>query len=116
MVGRRGPGRSMSSSTALAARSAAGRSSSCVRAAGSRPEAELADRDAGSPQRSAFHCWSPSVVDRRGGAVLLVGDVLAPGDGAAALVGLLHRDVRHEATRGGAVPVVLAGLEVDAVA
>jgi hypothetical protein len=42
--------------------------------------------------------------------------VLAPGDGAAGLVVLLHRDVDHEAVRGGAVPVVLAGLEEDAVA
>src|SRR4051794_23031712 len=42
--------------------------------------------------------------------------MLAPADRAAALVGLLHRDVGHEAIRGGAVPVILAGLEVDAVA
>ena len=48
--------------------------------------------------------------------VLLVGDVLAPGDRAAAVVVLLHGDVDHEAVRGGAVPVVLAGLEEDAVA
>src|SRR3954470_621118 len=48
--------------------------------------------------------------------VLLVGDMLAPGDGAAGLVVLLHGDVGHEAVRGGAVPVVLAGLEEDAVA
>jgi hypothetical protein len=42
--------------------------------------------------------------------------VLAPGDGAARVVGLLHRDVGHEALGGGAVPVVLVGLEEDAVA
>src|SRR5205085_3078706 len=48
--------------------------------------------------------------------VLLVSDVLAPGDRAAGLVVLLHGDVDHEAVRGGAVPVVLAGLEEDAVA
>src|SRR5215208_45357 len=53
-------------------------------------------------------CWC--------GAVLLVGDVFAPGDGAAGVVGLLHRYVGHEAVRGGAVPVVLSGIEVDAVA
>src|SRR3954454_3382687 len=52
----------------------------------------------------------------RRGAVLLVGDVLAPVDGAAGLVVLLHGDVEHEAVRGGAVPVVLTGLEEDAVA
>src|SRR3954468_9996807 len=48
--------------------------------------------------------------------VLLVGDVLAPGHGAAGLVVLLHGDVGHEAVGGGAVPVVLAGLEEHAVA
>ena len=45
--------------------------------------------------------------------------MLAPDDGPptpAGLVVLLHRDVRHEAVRGGAVPVVLAGLEEHAVA
>src|SRR5581483_9846256 len=52
----------------------------------------------------------------RGRRVLLVGDVLAPGDRAARFVGLLHRDVGHEGAGGGAVPVLLAGLEVDAVA
>src|SRR5829696_10505518 len=48
--------------------------------------------------------------------VLLVGDVLAPGDRAAGLVVLLHGDVDHEAVRRGAVPVVLARLEEHAVA
>jgi hypothetical protein len=47
---------------------------------------------------------------------VLVGDVLAPRDGSAALVVLLHGDVGHEAVSGGAVPVVLAGLEEHAVA
>src|SRR5947209_19206317 len=42
--------------------------------------------------------------------------MLAPCDGAAALIGLLDGDVGHEAVRGGAVPVVLARFEVDAVA
>src|SRR3954454_20765188 len=50
------------------------------------------------------------------GGVLVVGDVFAPGDGAARVVVLLHRDVDHEAVRGGAVPVVLAGFEEDAIA
>src|SRR3954449_400980 len=60
---------------------------------------------------------APVVLNRgSGGAVLLVADVLAPGDGAARLVVLLHGDVGHEAVGGGAVPVVLAGLEEDAVA
>ena len=55
-------------------------------------------------------------VDGRRGAVLLVADVLTPGDGAALVVGFLHREVGHEAVGGGAVPVVLAGLEEHAVA
>src|SRR3954451_14902660 len=63
--------------------------------------------------RSAFP-WFLSAIRRRRG-VLLVGHVLAPGDGAAGLVVLLHGDVDHEAVGRGAVPVVLAGLEEDAV-
>src|SRR3954465_10376738 len=50
------------------------------------------------------------------GGVLVVGHVLAPGHRAPGLVELLHRDVGHEAVRCGAVPVVLARLEEDAVA
>src|SRR4051794_28707441 len=50
------------------------------------------------------------------GAVLLVGDVLAPGDRAAVLVVLLHADMDHEAVRRGAVPMILTGLEEHAVA
>ena len=42
--------------------------------------------------------------------------MLAPRDEASGIVGLLHRYVGHEAVRGGAVPVDLAGLEEDAVA
>src|SRR5215213_3730162 len=49
-------------------------------------------------------------------AVLLVAHVAAPCDRAAGLVVLLHGDVDHEAVRRGAVPVVLARLEEDAVA
>src|ERR1700761_2589141 len=57
-----------------------------------------------------------SSLRRRAGVVLLVSYVSAPGHRAAGLVGLLDRDVGHEAVGRGAVPVVLAGLEEDAVA
>src|SRR4051812_38776223 len=40
----------------------------------------------------------------------------APADRAAALVGELHREVRHQACRCGTVPVVFPRLEEDAVA
>src|SRR5690242_11492603 len=60
--------------------------------------------------------WAPALARDGRGGVLLVGDVLAPGDRAAGLVDLLDGDVDHEAVRGGAVPVVLTGLEEDAVA
>jgi hypothetical protein len=42
--------------------------------------------------------------------------VLAPADGVAVLVKLLHCDVNHEAIRRGTVPVVLPGFEEHAVA
>ena len=48
--------------------------------------------------------------------VLVVGDMSAPGDGAAALVGECDCDMRHKSARGGAVPVILARLKEDAVA
>src|SRR5437588_10520284 len=48
--------------------------------------------------------------------VLLVGHMLATRHWAAAVVVLLHRDVDHEAVGRRAVPVVLPGLEEDAVA
>src|SRR2546423_602429 len=51
----------------------------------------------------------------RCGVVLLVADVVAPGDGAALVVDLLHREVGHEAAGRGAVPGILARLEVDTV-
>src|SRR5215217_5330971 len=55
--------------------------------------------------------------DRHASApVLLVGDVLTPRDGAAALVVLLHGDVDHEAVWRSPVPVVLQGLEEHAIA
>jgi hypothetical protein len=47
---------------------------------------------------------------------VLPGDVLAPGRGVAIVVDLEHREVGHEAVRGGAVPVVLAGLEEHTLA
>src|SRR5689334_2929487 len=50
-----------------------------------------------------------------GGPVLLLGDVTAPRHRIAGFVGLVHRDMDHESIRRGAVPVVLAGLEEDAV-
>jgi hypothetical protein len=53
---------------------------------------------------------------RGGGVVLLVGDVLAPSAVVAVVVALEQGDVHHEAVGGGAVPVVLARLEEDAVA
>lgn len=55
-------------------------------------------------------------LQQRSGLVLLVGDVFAPGDGATGVIGLLDRDVDHEAVWCGAVPVVLAGLEEHTVA
>jgi hypothetical protein len=57
-----------------------------------------------------------SPVDERCGAILLVGDVLTPGDRTSLVVDFLHRYVGHEASWGGTVPVVLAGLEEHAVA
>src|SRR5580765_7466971 len=54
-------------------------------------------------------------VEGRRRRVLLVGDVLAPRRRVAFLVDLDHREMRHEPTRRGAVPVLLAGLEEDAV-
>ena len=42
--------------------------------------------------------------------------MLAPGDGAALLIDLMHREVGHEAIGGRSVPVLLAGLEEHAVA
>src|SRR5207247_2852237 len=48
--------------------------------------------------------------------VFVGGDVAPPHDGTAGVVGFLDGQVGHEALRGGAVPVVLAGLEIDAVA
>src|SRR5207244_11325516 len=52
----------------------------------------------------------------RRSVVLVVGDVIAPGGAAALVVDLEHREVGHEAVRRGAVPVLFAGLEEDAVA
>jgi hypothetical protein len=48
-------------------------------------------------------------------AVLVVGDMFAPGSPVAVVVDLKHGEVGHEAIWGGAVPVLLAGLEEDRV-
>src|SRR5436190_775763 len=48
--------------------------------------------------------------------VLGVAHMLSPLDDVSPVVGLLEGDVGHEPVRSGAVPVVLAGLEEDAVA
>src|SRR3954468_16084639 len=55
---------------------------------------------------------------RRGSAagVLVVGDVVEPGHDPPVGVGLLDGDVGHEPVRGGSVPVLLAGFDVDHVA
>ena len=42
---------------------------------------------------------------RWSGAVVVVGDMLAPRDGAALVVNLLHREVGHEAVGAGTLPV-----------
>jgi hypothetical protein len=65
---------------------------------------------------SGFSGEQPAALFGRLRVVFLVADVLAPGHGAAAVVDFLHSEVRHEPIRRRAVPVFLAGLEVDAVA
>jgi hypothetical protein len=50
------------------------------------------------------------------GVVFVVGDVVEPGHELPVLVGFLDGDVRHEAVRRRAVPVLLARLDVDDVA
>src|SRR5581483_1389102 len=57
----------------------------------------------------------PSPCGSAAAAVLRLGDVLAPHDGVARVVCLVHRDVCHEAVRRSAVPVPLARLEEDGV-
>ncbi len=49
------------------------------------------------------------------GAVLLVGDVLAPGHAIACVVHFEHRRVDYEVVGHGAVPVVIAQFEEHAV-
>ena len=67
------------------------------------------------PSRASRRRWPPSA-SRSGSAVLVVGHVPAPAHDAARVIHLLHRQVDHEAVGRRAVPVVLAGLEEDAVA
>src|SRR6478752_2660374 len=63
------------------------------------------------------HHSSPDRIGRAGSvAVLRVGDVIQPRHDLAVLVGLLYRDMRHEAVDGRPVPVLLARLDVDDVA
>jgi hypothetical protein len=57
-----------------------------------------------------------SAADSRRGAVLLVGDMLAPGRAGAVVGDLDDCEMGHEAGRRGAVPVILAGLEEHPVA
>src|SRR3984893_10227729 len=53
---------------------------------------------------------------RRGGLVLLVGDVLKPGGPVTVRGALVERDVRHEVGRRGTVPVLLTRRRVDHLA
>src|SRR3954447_803780 len=62
--------------------------------------------------------WSASAItplELRCLRILFVADVAAPAHRAAAVIGELHRDVRHQARWRGAVPVVLPWLEEDPV-
>ena len=81
----------------------------------SRPKrrATAAPRLGPAPTITIDICAPPG---RPRGAVLAIGHVLAPGHRVARVVRLLDRDVGHEAVGRGAVPMVLAGLEEDAVA
>src|SRR3954464_388628 len=78
-----------------------------ARGAGTRGTKRESDRS-GAPARQLAGA-------RRCRGVLLIRHVLAPGDGAAGLVVLLHCEMSHEAVGRGAMPVVLAGLEEHAV-
>jgi hypothetical protein len=53
---------------------------------------------------------------RTGGVVLIVADVLTPVGGDVLVVDFVEREVDHQPGRGGAVPVLFIGLDVDAVA
>src|SRR5262245_40413955 len=68
--------------------------------------------------RRRYRSWERerSAVGARRRAVLLVGDVVEPGDAVALVVDLDQRQVGHEPRRRGAVPVLLARLEEHAVA
>src|SRR5215207_6328712 len=57
-----------------------------------------------------------SALDRRRRRVLLFGDLVTPAGGRVVVVDLVEGEVDHEAVRCGAMPVVLVGLEEDAVA
>jgi hypothetical protein len=48
--------------------------------------------------------------------VLVVADVVAPVGGGVLVVDLVECEMDHQSVGGGAVPVLLVGLDVDAVA
>ena len=52
----------------------------------------------------------------RRSVVLVVGDVLSPVDCDVLVVGFIEGEVNHQSGGSGAVPVLLVGLDVDAVA
>src|SRR5829696_2907458 len=55
------------------------------------------------------------MLGERSGPVLLVRDLVTPCRGSAVVAHVEQREVRHEAVRGRAVPVVFARLEEDPV-
>jgi hypothetical protein len=57
-----------------------------------------------------------SVRERGGGGILLVGDGCQPVHDVVVCITLVDRDVHHETGGGGAVSVLLVGLDEDAVA
>src|SRR5918993_1942274 len=69
-----------------------------------------------TPVGTRTACGLLTLGGSRDGGVLLVADLLAPmGDGVL-VVDLVDGDVDHQPVRGGAVPVPLVGLDVDAIA
>src|ERR1035437_7675684 len=79
---------------------------------GRRPARAAASRCLCSTSRSS------SLAPARGARrrlVLVVADLVTPGRAGAFAVHLEHREMRHEAVLRRAVPVVLTGLEEDAI-
>src|SRR2546422_69775 len=105
----------MSNARYHAARVAASRTlAGCRRVAAMRSPARPLPRSCRA--RLSSRRSSTGLADGRRCAVFLVADVRAPRRAVAFLVDLDHREVRHEARRCGAVPVVLIRLEEHAVA